>query len=148
MYIYIFIIQKITDISMLFTNWPIHFIIFNNTIIFIITNINISIFSLTNTIIIIIIINIIPLRYYYYQNQYLFLHYNFFMKNLNILKIFHSKITEKIAFRKPMFQSRITIFSTTIRTPIRIVVIKTYWRLWQHEHRIYIHIWQEVPIGN
>jgi len=93
-------------------------------------------------------IDLFTLRYYYYQNQYLFLHYNFFMKNLNILKIFHSKITEKIAFRKPMFQSRITIFSTTIRTPIRIVVIKTYWRLWQHEHRIYIHIWQEVPIGN
>jgi len=42
----------------------------------------------------------------------------FFIKNFNILKIFHSKFTEKITFGKLMFQSRIVIFFiTTIRTP-------------------------------
>jgi len=44
-----------------------------------------------------------------------------FIKNFIILKIFRSKFTEKIAFRKSMFQSRITIFSITTRTPFWMV---------------------------
>ena len=42
----------------------------------------------------------------------------FFIKYFNILKIFHLKFREKIAFRKSMFQSIITIFPKTIRTAI------------------------------
>jgi hypothetical protein len=84
----------------------------------------------------------------FYTGQYLVNKEKIFIKNFNIHKIFHSKFTEKIAFRKPMFQSRITIFSITTRTPFRTFFLQSFWRLWQHEHRIYIHIWHEVPIGS
>jgi len=81
---------------------------------------------------------------YYYHNQYLIRYYSylrqqslhitiryrtifrnykkFFMKNFNIHKIFHRKFMKKIALRKPMFQSRITIFSITTRMAFWTVV--------------------------
>jgi len=65
----------------------------------------------------------------------------FFIKNFNILKIFHSNITEKIAFRKPIFQLRITnfffffffFFLNQQGHRSGQYALQSFWRLWQHE---------------
>jgi len=75
----------------------------------------------------------------------------YFIKNFNILKIFHSKFTEKIEFRKPMFQSRITIFSIITRTPFRTVFFNHFggfdiWS-WCSLFQIIIQIFWNLKFG-
>jgi len=133
-YIYTINIQKITNINTfspinLFTTLLVTVLL----LFFTITNINNPIFTINtitiinNIISIVIIINIIlfviviristwfGIIYIYDNSVYiniwfwtLFWNYKkFFIKNFNIQKIFHLKFTEKIEFRKPMFQSRV-----------------------------------------
>jgi len=67
-------------------------------------------------------------------SQYLEIMKKFLIKNSNILKIFHSKFMEKIAFRNPMFQSRITIFLYNNKDTVLDGILRSYWWFWQHEH--------------
>jgi len=171
-YIYTLIFQKITYIYMMFTNWPIHYTISNDTIIFTITISNISIFTIKTTTIInniisidVIIINIIYfvttiricvwfcIIYICDNSVYITIWYwtsipgnykIFFIKNFNIFKIFHSKFTE-MNLENQCFQLRITVSPIATRILVLKIILAGFE---QHEHQIYIHIWQEVPIGS
>jgi len=81
--------------------------------------------------------------------QYLVIIKNFPKRISIFLKIFHSKFTEKKAFRKPMFQSRIPIFlpnnKDTVLDKSSSIILVT---LTTGASNLYPTSWHEVSIGS